>query len=93
MRYEPAVERLERLAFDVRGNGQTAAVAALGKIGTAAAREAILRSVPAFGQGHDFWLARALAESGCESRFEEDKFRTRTYFYRLPGEEAWRPLR
>lgn len=92
-RYEPAVERLERLACEARGNGQTAAIAALGKIGNAAAREAILRSVAAFGPGQDFWLAKALDESGCETRFEEDKFRVRTYFYRLPSATEWSRLR
>lgn len=92
-RFEPAVSRLGTLAREPGGNGQTAAVTALGKIGTAAARDAILASVPGFSEGLDLLLARALEATGCEIRFDEDKYRRRTYQYRLPGAATWNALR
>jgi hypothetical protein len=92
-RYEPAIPRLAALAREPGGNGQTAAVTALGKIGTSAARDAILASVPGFSEGLDLLLAQALEATGCETRFDEDKFRRRTYQYRLPDAAEWNALR
>jgi hypothetical protein len=85
-KYEPAVEKLGRVAKDGTANGVTAAIRALGQIGTERCRRA-LRAAAIREPRRDTYVAWALEESGCEIEEEDDRWR-----YRLPGEKRWKWL-
>lgn len=91
-KFAPAVEPLAHLAAHGKGNGQTAALAALGKIGTHDALEAIVRSIGRFEKGLHWLIAKALEGCGCRVRWQDDKFRMRHYEYQLPHSDLWHKL-
>jgi len=83
--FEPAVPQLAKIALHGTGNGVGAAMSALGRIGTADCRDALLKCLPARGTGYAPYLGAALRACGCESTHDRGKWR-----YRLPGEKGWR---
>lgn len=86
-KFQPAITRLGEMARTRCGNGQTAAVGALGKIGTPEAREQILRAVSALQSGLDWEIANALKESGCKTEKKNGD-----YLYQLPNSEEWHKI-
>jgi hypothetical protein len=91
-KFLPAIERLGHTARHARGNGQSAALAALGKIGTADALNEIVQGIPSFAKGMHHWIANAIQECGCSVRWEDDKFRTRHFQYQLPETDQWHKI-
>lgn len=86
-KYAPAIERLGEVALTAKGNGKTAAVRALGQIGTADACDRILKSVPTFSRGLGMLLASSLERCGCNT-----EKRDREYYYQLPNSEEWHKI-
>lgn len=94
-RYEPVVEKLGTIACEGTTNGRGAAIRALGRIGTPAALEAILRSASRFDRGSQYQIADALQACGCavkKDNIDPNGIQTPDYLYQLPGKTEWRKL-
>ncbi len=85
--FEPAAPQLAQIALLGTGNGVSAAMSALGRIGSADCRDALLKCLPARGAGYAPYLGGALRACGCEATHDLGNWR-----YRLPGESNWRPI-
>lgn len=85
--FEPAISQLAKIALLGTGNGVTAAMSALGRIGTADCRDALLKCLPSRAAGYAAYLGGALRSCGCEATHDRGKWR-----YRLPGEKDWRVI-
>jgi hypothetical protein len=92
-RWEPGVDRLADVALHGVSNGRTAAIGALGRIGTVAALQALVRvheTLPVLEVRGDWHLfARAFADCGCEV---DTSVRLKPR-YRTADGAAWKPLR
>lgn len=86
-KFEPAIAKLEEVALKGKMNGYQMSIVALGKIGTKACLEALIRINDAKICGHGYFLAEALESCGCEVR-SNAKGRA----YRLPGSSTWVPI-
>lgn len=94
-RYEPRIAELGEIARTGTTNGRGAAVRALGRIGTATARQELIASAPHFTKGDHWNLSAALEACGCEVRkdnIDPRGIKTPDYLYRVPGESEWRTL-
>lgn len=87
-RYEPAIPRLIELTKRFQPNTGTAAVLALGKIGTPACVAALLDVAPQLPPESAGIVGTALQECGCDVEHDEGRWRVK-----LPGEAQWRVLR
>lgn len=86
-KFEPAIGKLEEVALKGMMNGYQMSIVALGKIGTKASLQALIRINDAKICGHDYLLAEALEACGCETRSN-----AKGHAYRLPGSFTWVPI-
>jgi len=86
-KYEPAIPKLTEVGLTGRMNGYQTAIIALGNIGTKACLKALIRINDAKVCGHDYFLAGALEECGCQTREQGEGWE-----YRLRGSTNWVPI-